>query len=1204
MSSPPLSPEALARLAQLSPERRALVEQKLRAMAQAAAPASTPAGDLIARRAPGAEIPLTPGQELLLELDHAMGGVVAYNVPRVLRVRGALDQAAWQRAVNALAERHEALRTRFVGSGANVRQVVAPAEPVPVVVRDLRALAPEAREAEAQRLVVAETRARFDLASEQLLRSTLVRLGEAEWIVLLVTHHIVCDEWSRNVTFRELSQLYADFAAGRPASLAPLPIQYGDYALWAREAMDRGELAQQLAYWREELAALPVLDLPTDRPRGVTPSFDGARRRYQLPLALLEQLRALARANDATLNMVLLAAYFVVLARHAAQDDVVVGSPISARRLVELEGLIGYFPNALVLRSRLADDPSFSELVRRTRTTCLAAYEHQDVPLEKLAQELRGAGQLGLAPLFNVWFVMLAPDAERLSLGGAQVEPLVTDFGTAKFDILCGASEQADGLHVVLEYRTALFDPVTIDRFFAHLRAVLEGAVVDPACTVSRLPLLDADERALVLEAWNATATPLPEDATLASLMQAQVGRTPDAIAVSDEARSLTYAQLDRAATALAARLRTAGVRAGQRVGVCADRSVELVVALVAVIKAGAAYVPFDPEYPRDRLAFMIDDADAAVLLAPSATAEALPPFAATLIPLDGAAQPVGSGAAPSNRAGDATPAKIASDAHAAADWPAPSPDDPAYMIYTSGSTGRPKGALNAHRGIVNRLLWMQSAYGLTGADTVVQKTPFSFDVSVWEFFWPLITGARLVMARPGGHRDTGYLAGLIQRERVTVCHFVPSMLRAFLADPAAGGCTTLRDVMASGEALAPDLVSGFHRTLPRARLHNLYGPTECAVDVSYWPCPPVDEPPALVPIGRPVANTRLYVLDAHGAPCPVGVSGELYLGGVQVGLGYHRRPDLTAERFVVDPFVAAPGARMYRTGDRARWRADGTVEYLGRLDFQVKVRGFRIELGEIEATLAQHPRVRDVAVMAHADAEGDTRLVAYVAAKDEAPTGGEGETLDRWATVFDTTYANAETTGDAVEPGFNIAGWISSYDKKPIPAAEMREWVARTCDRILASGPQRVLELGVGTGLLLFRVTPHVAHYHGLDISATGLDAIRADPAFAPLADKVTLQVAGAHEADKLPAGSFDVVVINSVVQYFPDAAYLVKVLEGAVRALAPGGRIFIGDLRSGCGTRASSWSRPPSSTRCATICRALRARPCSPSAAPPATS
>ena len=1134
-----------ARLAQLSPERRALLERVLRDRAEAAVQ-PTAVQDQIPRRKESGPAPLTPAQELLWALDQAVPNVVAYNVPRVLRIRGTVDIAALQRALNSLVARHEALRTRFIATPDGARQTVDAARPVPLEQVDLRNLSDRDRAAELERLIVNRTRRHFDLSSDLLFRATLVRSGEADWTLVLLTHHIVCDEWSRDVTFCELSALYDAYAAGRESSLAPLPVQYADYAVWQREAMQGGVLAGQLAYWRQQLDGLPTLDLPTDRPRSSVPSFAGARRRYRLSVAQMEGLRALSRAHDATLNMTLLTVYSLVLARHSGQDDVVVGSPISARGRVELEGLIGYFPNVLVLRTQMQDDPSFGDLLRRTRETCLAAYEHQDVPLEKLALELRSARQLGHAPLFQVWFVMQARESVQLTLGDAIVEPQPSDFATAKFDLLCGASEQDDGLHIVLEYRTDIFDGATIDRFFEHMRTVIDEVIARPTCRVSALPLLSADERAHVVSIWNDTAVAYPRGETLVSLLASQATRTPNTTAVVDERRSLTYEQLNAAADALAVRLRAAGAERGALVGVCAERSVELVIALVAVLKAGAAYVPLDPENPADRLRFMIQDSDVRVLLAQHRLATTLPALAeckATLIELDGAADASRATKAESERLG------------------APSENDPAYMIYTSGSTGRPKGAVNAHRGIVNRLLWMQSEYQLTPSDVVLQKTPFSFDVSVWEFFWPLLTGATLVMARPGGHRDAGYLADAITSHRVTVCHFVPSMLRAFFADPAAARCTTLRDVMASGEVLASDLVAAFYTALPASRLHNLYGPTECAVDVSYWPCPPSTVPLLLVPIGRPVANTQLYVLDAHGRPCPIGVPGELYLAGVQVGLGYHGRPELTAERFVADPF--ATGARMYRTGDRARWRADGTMEYLGRLDFQVKVRGFRIELGEIETMLAQHALVHDAAVMAHVDESGGARLIAYVVADELEASGDVGEAVDRWAEVFDRTYSHAGETGDAVESGFNIAGWISSYDKRPIPASEMRQWVDRTGERILASRPRRVLEIGCGTGLLLFCVAPHVEHYHGLDISATALDGIRADPSFAAIADRVTLALARADEITELESNSFDEIIINSVVQYFPSAEYLVEVLERAVRLVAPGGRIFVGDVR-----------------------------------------
>lgn len=1142
-----------ARLAQLSPERRALVERMMRARAagehagqNVVASSAPPSPDQIPRRADRGPAPLTPGQELLWALDQAVPDVVAYNVPRVINIRGAVDIPALQRALDSLVSRHEALRTRFTVTNDGVRQVVHDAVSVPLERLDWRGDRSVDPVAALNALIVDRTRYHFDLSRDLLLRATLVQTGDAAYTLVLLTHHIVCDEWSRDVTFRELTVLYNAYSAGTEPALAPLPVQYADYAVWQRDAMERGVLAGQLAYWRQQLNGLPTLELPTDRPRSSVPTFAGARRRYRMSPDLLNALRALSRAHDTTLNMTMLAIYSLVLARHSGQDDVVVGSPISARGRTELEGLIGYFPNVLVLRTQIQDDPSFGELLRRTRKTCLDAYEHQDVPLEKLALELRNAGQLGHAPLFQVWFVMQSPEVVSLSLGDAIVEPQVSDFATAKFDLLMGASEDAEGLHVVLEYRTDILDAETVDRFFDHMRVLAEAACAEPTRRVSALPLLSPHERALVVTEWNNTAVAFPKGETLVSLMRAQATKSPEAVAVIDDRRALSFAELDQAASALAVRLRAAGATRGTLVGVCAERSVEMVVALVAVLKSGAAYVPLDPESPADRLRFMIEDANVPVLVAQQRLVDTLPALAscpATIIALDGCAETF--------------------DASAEITWPDATPDDVAYMIYTSGSTGRPKGALNAHSGIVNRLLWMQREYQLSASDVVLQKTPFSFDVSVWEFFWPLLSGATLVMARPGGHRDAGYLVDVMTSRRVTVCHFVPSMLRAFLSDPTSAQCTTLRDVMASGEALSPDLVGAFYETLPHARLHNLYGPTECAVDVSYWPCPVTTTPPAVVPIGRPVANTQLYVLDAHLQPCPIGVPGELYLAGVQVGLGYHNRAELTTERYVPDAFSSDSNARMYRTGDRARWRADGTVEYLGRLDFQVKVRGFRIELGEIETTLTQHPLVHDAATMAHSDESGGVRLVAYVVADDRESGGDVEEAVDRWAEVFDRTYANADETGDAVESGFNIAGWISSYDKRPIPAHEMREWVDNTCLRILAGQPKRVLEIGCGTGLLLFRIAPHVERFHGLDISATAIEGIQADPSFAAIADKVTLAQARADEIGSLEPALFDVIVINSVVQYFPSAEYLLQVLESAVKLVAPGGRIFVGDVR-----------------------------------------
>jgi amino acid adenylation domain-containing protein len=971
-----LSDELRQRLAQLSPAQRALFEQKLGIAVVAEE------GRTSIPRITGATLaPLTPGQELLWTLQNAMPDVFAYNVPRVLAIAGELDVDALRAALQAIVERHEILRTRFVATADGLRQIVDAPSGVPVELVDLRdpARASADVDADADRLIDARIRVPFDLAADAQLKATVVRTGDAAWKLLLLSHHIVSDEASRDILFRELALLY-DAARGRRladavAALPRLPVRFADFAAWQQAEIEGGALREQVGYWRERLAGLAALELPTDRPRTATPSFAGARHRMALRASVRAGVLALARGTDSSPFMVLLAAAQAVLHRYTGQRDISVGTPVAGRQRAEVELVVGYFPSAVVLRTDVDPELSFSALLQRVRETCLGAFDHQDVPIERLLAEVTDRED-AQGPLFRVAVQMASGGAQAPRLGDAEVRIVPTDVGAAKFDLFIGFEDGADGLRLMLEYRTDLFDPATIERMAGHLATLLEAVVEDPSLQVGAAPLLRESERQQLLHDWSGHRVKYAGGATLVELLSVQAALTPHAVAVEDERRAMTFAQLDAAAAALAHRLREAGVGRGVRVGVCADRSVELVIALVAVAKAGGAYVPFDPEYPLERLAFMMEDAEVGAFLTTSAIAPTLPPCDAPVILLDGVAEPELDVAE--------TP------------LPIPLADDPAYLIFTSGSTGRPKGALNSHRGIVNRLQWMQSEYELTASDVVLQKTPFSFDVSVWEFFWPLLAGAKLVMAQPGGHRDTGYITDAIVKHGVTVCHFVPSMLRAFLTDPAAARCITLRDVMASGEALAPDLVAELTRVLPGTRLHNLYGPTECAVDVSYWPCPQSEVAPAVVPIGKPVSNTRLYVLDSRGEPTPIGVPGELFLAGVQVGLGYHNRPELTAERFVRDRFAPpgdGPHVRMYRTGDRARWLASGSVEYLGRLDFQVKVRGFRIELGEIETSLLRDEAVRDCVVVAREDG-GEQRLVAYVVPTGDAPAASALRTL------------------------------------------------------------------------------------------------------------------------------------------------------------------------------------------------------------------
>ncbi|HEV2149654.1 MAG TPA: amino acid adenylation domain-containing protein, partial [Longimicrobiaceae bacterium] len=927
--------------------------------------AGTPVAPPIERAPREGPLPASFAQQRLWYVNQLEPDSPAYNMPHALRLRGRLDAGALRASLNELVRRHETLRTVFAEhDGAPVQLVRDPA-PAALAELDLRRLPEAEREAEAVRLAEAEALRPFDLSRGPLLRSTLLRLADDDHVLLFTMHHVVSDGWSRGVLVREVSALYAAFSRGEEPRLPELPVQYADYAAWQREWFSAGVLAEQVGYWKDQLGgAPPLLEIPTDRPRSAGQSARGGTHRFTVPTAVSRGLRALSAREGTTLFMTLLAAWQALLGRYAGQADVVVGTPIAGRTQRETEGLIGFFVNMLALRADLSGDPTWTELLGRVRETALGAYDHQELPFERLVEELATERSLAHAPVFQVVFALNRAGArdDQLRLGEVEMEPFGGDAEVAKFDLDLAIGDVGEELGGTLVYREALFEAGTVARMVGHLQVLLESMVADPGRRLTEVSLLSRSERARVLESWNATAADYPP-ASLHELVSAQAARTPDRVAVVCSGEALIYADLEARADRLARHLRCLGVGPETRVGVCAERSAELVVALLAVLKAGGAYVPLDPSYPAERLAYMLEDSGVPVLLAQERLRERLPAHDAQVVCLDRNAGRIMAGSAE----------------------PLPPPADPdalAYVIYTSGSTGRPKGAMNAHRGIVNRLLWMQAEYALTPHDVVLQKTPFSFDVSVWEFFWPLITGARLVLAKPEGHRDPAYLAGLIEREGVTTLHFVPPMLAAFLEAGEPGRCGSLRRVMCSGEALPYELTERFREALPGAELHNLYGPTETAVDVTYWACEPRER--RVVPIGRPVANTRVFVLDGAGEPAPVGVPGELYLGGVQVGRGYLGRPELTAERFVPDPF-GGTGGRLYRTGDRARWTSAGELEYLGRIDQQVKIRGFRIEPGEVEAALLEHGAVREAVVLVREDVPGEKRLVGYV-----VPMGGE----------------------------------------------------------------------------------------------------------------------------------------------------------------------------------------------------------------------
>ncbi|HEX2076781.1 MAG TPA: amino acid adenylation domain-containing protein, partial [Longimicrobium sp.] len=912
-------------------------------------------------------LPLSFAQERLWFIDRLEPGSAVYNIPVAWRLGGALDQAALERALGEIVRRHEALRTVFAEVDGSPVQVIAPFGGLALRVEDLSALSEADREAAVRRRAGEEARRAFDLAAGPLFRAALLRLGEEDHVLLLSMHHIVSDGWSMGVLFRELSALYEAYLAGRESPLSEPAVQYADYAVWQREQLAGEALDRQLSYWKERLRGAPeLLELPTDRPRPPVQTYRGATVPVELSLELLERLQRLGQSEGATLYMTLLGAFQVLLGKYAGSEDVVVGSPIAGRTRGEVEELIGFFVNTLVLRTDLSGNPSFREVLRRVREVTLGAYEHQEVPFEKLVAELQPERSLSHSPLFQVMFTLQDAGGGGGALPGLKVGGVGAAMEIAKFDFSLTLAATSRGLRGGLTYSTDLFERGTIERMLGHLARVLEQVAADADVRLSQLELLGDAERALVLEAWNRTAAEYPADRCIHELFEVQAARTPGAVAVVYEGEALSYAELNARANQLAHYLRRRGVGPEVRVGICLERSLELVVSLLAVLKAGGAYVPLEPGHPAGRLETMAADAGIALLLTVESLRDAVPaPAGLRVVSIDAA-----------------WPAIAAESTHNPESGAGP--DTLAYVIYTSGSTGTPKGVAVEHASMVNHMSWFIREFQVGPCDRVLQKTPISFDASVWEFHVPLLAGARLVLAAPGGEREPRYLARTVREQGITLLQLVPPLLRVLADEPELRECSALRLLFCGGEALAGELARRAGELLPAARVVNLYGPTECCIQACTHACAAEDGGLAFVPIGRPVANTRAYVLGPGLQPAAPGIPGELYLGGVQVARGYLGRAALTAERFVADPFAARPGSRLYRTGDRARWRADGAIEYLGRLDHQVKVRGFRIELGEIEAVLRRHESVADCVVMARAEA-GEQRLVAYVVADGSA---------------------------------------------------------------------------------------------------------------------------------------------------------------------------------------------------------------------------
>jgi amino acid adenylation domain-containing protein len=942
--------ELSRRISSLSPAKRSLLELKLKK--------GTASTQAIPRRPVGEAAPLSFSQQRLWFIYHLDPESAVYNMVRAIRIHGALDVTALRQSLDAIVDRHEVLRTNIVTVDGEPAQIVRESRPVQFLTSDLRILPAAEREQEVQRLLSMEARQPFNLFSDLILRGTLIQLADDEHVLAMTTHHIASDGWSSGVLIQDLAAFYRAFSKGEPCSLPDLPIQYADFAVWQRQSLQGEILDNHLSYWSRQLKGAPsLLELPTDRPRPTLQTFRGARKSFQISRDLTEALKKLSQREGVTLFMTLVGAFKTLMFRYARQTDVVVGVPIANRTRPETEKLIGFFVNNLVLRTDLSGNPSFRDLLRRVREVAFDAYSHQDLPFEKLVEELHPERNMSHSPLFQVMFGLQNVPRQKLDLPDLEVTPFELNFETAKFDLFFSMFEEDGRLRGAMEYSTDLFDEARITRMLGHFEAMLESVVADPDQHIAELSILTKGERLQLLEEWNNTRREHLEDSCLHDLFEKQAERTPESIAVVFEGQQITYGELNRRANHTAHYLQRLGVGPEVLVGICMERSLDMVVGVLGVLKAGGAYLPLDPSYPQDRLAFMVEDARVRVLLTQKRLIKNLPDHKARMIALDSEWQTL-TGESGNN------PVRTVD------------PENLAYVIYTSGSTGMPKGVQIPHIAVVNFLRSMRERPELVERDILVAVTTLSFDIAGLEIYLPLLVGARVVLVSSDVAADGTRLLDIMDRCEATVMQATPATWRLLL-ESGWRGSPTLK-VLCGGEPLPRDLAD---QLLDRAAsVWNMYGPTETTI----WSATHrVESGQGVVPIGRPIKNTQIYILDSHSNLVPAGVPGELCIGGLGLARGYKNRPELVAEKFIPDPFSPDPGARLYKTGDLARYLWDGSIECLGRIDHQVKIRGFRIELGEIDSVLSQHTGISQ-AITVDREIAGDKRLIAYVVAKGE----------------------------------------------------------------------------------------------------------------------------------------------------------------------------------------------------------------------------
>lgn len=1100
--------------------------------------------------------PLSFSQQQLWLIDQLEGSSSLYTVPLVIHIKGNVDYLALKNALQEIIQRHEALRTTFTTVEGQAVQVVAPNLPVVMPLLDLRTEKEYEKEARLQTYIQEEIEHSFDLTKGPLLRSKFFHLAEKHFVLLVTMHHIVSDEVSIQILLQELSALYEGLQKKQPASLPRLPLQYANFTSWQRS--QQAVFQDQLTYWQKNLAgAPPLLMLPTDYPYPPVRSYRGNWVEFHFSEDLSMQVKKFCQEENVTLFMALLTAFTALLYRYSKHRDILVGTPVANRAYPEFEQLIGFFANTVVLRMNLTGTPSFKTLLHQVKETCLEAYSHQDLPFEQVVEALKPERSLSYNPLFQVMFSLQNATSTEFTTSDTTFQLIPSgENKTAKFDLSLDMLNTPQGLHGGFEYSVDLFDAATIHRMIPQFMQTVQALLSTPNISIASYPLLTESEYKQMLVTWNQTQSPFSRNLSIHQLFEAQVERTPDAEAVIYQAERLSYQALNNRANQIAHRLRKEGVGPEVRVGIFLERSSNQVAAILAILKAGGVYVALDPTYPQDRLLFMLEDSQVSVLLTQLSLVDQLPSHTARLVVLDECTQ------------------EPYTNIHSRV-----SSENLAFMIYTSGSTGTPKGAMLTHGNLVNYCTFFSQRYRLpTRIHAHLQMASISFDVFIADMVRSLCIGAKLVMAPYETVLVPEHLYALMRQEQVDSAEFVPAVLKK-LTEYLEQAQETLEfmHLLAAGADTWPmhDYMQTLRLCGPETVVVNVYGLTEATIDNAHfegrettrW----VD---GSVPIGRPIANTQLYILDEELQPVPIGVQGELYVGGAGLGRGYFNRPDLTAERFIPNPFSHELGMRLYRTGDVTRYRADGVIEFLGRNDQQVKIHGFRIELGEIEGTLAKHPAVREALVLAREDTHNEKKLVAYITQQlqDEPSEIGEEaktpsiwdvEQVKEWQVIFDDLYSPDRAVN--MEDLDAQIGWNSSYTDQRLPIEEVNEWVDHTVHLMLAQKPTCVLETGCGSGLLLPRIAPFCALYWGTDFSNAALQYVREQlkNLESPL-PQVTLLQRTANDFTEIEAGVFDGMLMASVTQYFPNIDYLYHVLENMIQRIKPSGCILIADVRN----------------------------------------